>query len=207
MLGGDQNDRFEVNHNRAKLWLHGGNGNDRFLLKTFLVLKENPDDPNEITNLANLFGGAGANRYDYLQNAPVFINGGAGMDTIVVVGTPIGDIFVVTDDYVAGAGRIVTFTNVEAVEVDGAGGDDKIYVLSTGDELRDDRHRRLGRRHDPRRRRRPDARLRPAAVRVHAAAVRACRCRRSSSTTRSRSTSTTSRSASRSASGSRAAAS
>ncbi|HSO01728.1 MAG TPA: hypothetical protein VLS46_04325, partial [Gaiellaceae bacterium] len=38
----------------------------------------------------------------------------------------------VTDNYVAGAGRIVTFTAVEAVEVDGAGGADQIYVLSTG---------------------------------------------------------------------------
>ena len=110
MLGDGQNDRFEVNHNRGKLYLHGGAGDDRFLLKTFLVLKENPDNPDEITNLANLFGGTGTNRYDYLQNAPVFINGGPGVDTIVVVGTPIGDIFVVTDTYVAGAGRIVTFT-------------------------------------------------------------------------------------------------
>ena len=51
----------------------------------------------------------------------------------MVVGTPIGDTFVVTDTYVAGAGRIVTFTAVEAVEVDGAGGPDDIYVLATGD--------------------------------------------------------------------------
>ncbi len=132
VLGGNQNDRFEINHNKAKLWLHGGNGNDRFLLRTFLVLRENPDDPDEVTNLANLFGGTGQNRYDYLQNAPVFINGGNGTDTIVVIGTPIGDIFVVTDNYVAGAGRIVTFTNVEVVEVDAGGGPDQIYVLATG---------------------------------------------------------------------------
>ena len=183
VLGDGQNDRFEVNHNRAKLFLHGGAGNDRFLLKTFLVLKENPDDPNEITNLANLFGGAGDNRYDYLQNAPVFINGGPGIDTIVVVGTPIGDIFIVTDTYVAGAGRIVNFTNIEAVEVDGAGGADTIYVLSTGAHLRDDDHRRLGRRHDPHRRRR---RRRSSSTRRRSPTRRRrsrSRCRRSSSTT------------------------
>jgi Ca2+-binding EF-hand superfamily protein len=127
--GGD--DRMEVNHNRAKLFLHGGSGDDRFLLRTFLVLRENPENPDEITNLANLFGGTGFNRYDYLQNAPVFINGGPGIDTIVVVGTPIGDIFVITDKYIAGAGRIVTFTNVEAIEVDGGGGPDEFYVLAT----------------------------------------------------------------------------
>ncbi len=44
VLGEGNNDRFEVNHNRAKLFLHGGAGNDRFLLKTFLVLRENPED-------------------------------------------------------------------------------------------------------------------------------------------------------------------
>ena len=135
VLGDGQNDRMEVNHNRAKLYLHGGDGNDRFLLKTFLVLKENPDAPDEITNIANLFGGSGANRYSYLENGPVFINGGSGTDTIVIVGTPIGDTFVVTDKYVAGAGRIVSFTAVEVVEVDGAGGADQIYVLATGDEF------------------------------------------------------------------------
>ena len=135
VLGEGQNDRFEVNHNRGKLWLHGGNGNDRFLLKTFLVLRENADNPDEVTNLASLFGGAGMNRYDYLQNAPVYINGGNGMDTLVVVGTPIGDIFVITDTYVAGAGRIVTYKGIESLEVDGGGGDDEIYILSTSPTL------------------------------------------------------------------------
>ena len=132
VLGDNQNDRFEVNHNRAKLYLHGGDGNDRFILKTFLVLKENPDSPEEVTNLANLFGGTGTNRYDYLQNAPVQINGGGGTDTLVIVGTPIGDVFIITDTLVAGAGRIVFFSNIEVVEVDGGGGADEIYVLATG---------------------------------------------------------------------------
>ncbi len=131
VLGEGNNDRFEVNHNRAKLFLHGGSGNDRFLLKTFLVLRENPDDAEQVTNLASLFGGTGTNRYDYLQNGPVFINGGPGIDTIVVVGTPIGDTFIVTDVSIVGAGRIVTFTNIESVEVDGAGGPDTLWVLST----------------------------------------------------------------------------
>ena len=135
IFGQGQNDRMEVNHNRAALYLHGGAGNDRFLLKTFLVLKENPENPDEVTNLTNLFGGTGTNRYNYLQNAPVFINGGPGIDVIVVIGTPIGDVFVITENYIAGAGRIVTFTGVEAVEVDGAGGPDEIYVLSTGDSF------------------------------------------------------------------------
>ena len=135
VLGEGNNDRFEVNHNRAALFLHGGAGNDRFLLKTFLVLRENPEDNEEVTNLATLFGGTGNNRYDYLQNAPVFINGGPGIDTIVVIGTPIGDTFIVTDTLIVGAGRITTFLNIEAIEVDGAGGPDTIWIMSTSPNL------------------------------------------------------------------------
>ena len=84
-----------------------------------------PDNPDEITNLTTLFGGTGSNRYEYLQNAPVVINGGSGIDTIVIIGTPIDDTFIITDTYIAGAGRIVTFTNIESIEVDGGGGDDR----------------------------------------------------------------------------------
>ncbi|HEY3484076.1 MAG TPA: hypothetical protein VGK49_01775, partial [Ilumatobacteraceae bacterium] len=131
VLGEGNNDRFEVNHNRGKLFLHGGSGNDRFLLRTFLVMRENPEDNQEVTNLATLFGGAGTNRYDYLQNAPVFINGGPGIDTIVVIGTPIGDTFIITDVSIVGAGRITTFLNIESIEVDGAGGPDTIWIMST----------------------------------------------------------------------------
>ena len=135
VLGGAQNDNFEVNHNRGMVYLHGGAGDDRFLLKTFLVLKENPDKPDLVTNLMTLFGGTGMNRYEYVQNAPVDINGGPGIDTIVVIGTPIGDNFVVTDTYIAGAGRIVTFKNVEPIEVDGGGGPDEIWILATNPNL------------------------------------------------------------------------
>ena len=97
------------------------------------MIRENKDNPDEVTNLASVFGGTGVNRYDYLQNAPVLINGGDGIDTVVVIGTPIGDVFVITDTYIAGAGRITTFTNIESIEVDGGGGPDEIYILSTGD--------------------------------------------------------------------------
>ena len=133
--GDDGQDQFEVNHNRAKLYLSGGNGDDIFVINTFLVLKENPNDPNDITNLAALFGGAGANRYQYLQNGPVYIDGGAGNDTIVINGTAIGDTFVVTKNFVAGAGRIVYFTGIEKLELRGAGGNDQFYVLSSDANL------------------------------------------------------------------------
>ena len=136
VLGGTQNDYFEVDHNRGMLYLAGDAGDDTFLLKTFLVLRENPNQPDEITNLTTLFGGTGSNRYEYLQNAPVEINGGSGFDTIIVDGTPLDDTFIVTSTYVAGAGRIVNFTNIEAIEVDGGGGNDNFWVLNTDPNLK-----------------------------------------------------------------------
>src|SRR2546430_17274135 len=96
ILGEAQNDQFEVNFNRAQLYLHGGKGDDRFLLKTFLVLKEDAANPDEITNLTNVFGGTGSNRYSYLDNGPVKINGGPRLDQLEVVRRPIAGTFVGT---------------------------------------------------------------------------------------------------------------
>ena len=155
VLGDGQNDRFEVNHNRAKLYLHGGAGNDRFLLKTFLVLQENPDDAGRghqprhpvrrhrhqplrlPPERAGLHQRRPRHRHDRRRRHA---------DRRHVrrhrhVRSP------------APAGSSPS-SNIEAVEVDGAGGDDTICVLATGRRLRDDRRRRLRRRHDPHRRRR-----------------------------------------------------
>ncbi len=135
IMGGSGDDTFEVDHDRAMLYLHGGSGINLFLLKTFLVLRNNTSDPSDITNLNTVFGGSGNNRYEYLQNAPVDIVGGSGYNTIVVVGTPIGDTFVIGNNYIAGAGIILNFTNIQSVEVDGAGGNDTFYVLATDKNL------------------------------------------------------------------------
>jgi hypothetical protein len=131
ILGGLGNDTFEVDHNRAMLYLHGGAGDSLFLLNTFLVLREDPTNSQKITNLNTVFGGTGNNRYEYLQNAPVDIIGGPGTNTLVVVGTPIDDTFIITNTYVAGAGRIVSFTGIQNIEINGAGGNDTFWVLST----------------------------------------------------------------------------
>ena len=135
IYGGDGDDYFEVSHNAAKLFLYGEADNDTFVLHTFLVLKENPDDPGSISNLSRLFGGSGSNRYEYLQNAPVAISGGSGIDTVVINGTPIGDIFVVTEKFVAGAGRFTYFTGVEKLEINAGSGADEIYVLGSPPHL------------------------------------------------------------------------
>ncbi len=130
-MGGSGNDTFEVNHNSAMLYLHGGSGINVFVLNTFLVLRNDASNPNAITNLDTLIGGTGSNRYSYLQNAPVDIIGGTGYNTIVVVGTPLADTFVVGNNFIAGAGIFLTFTNVQSIEIDGAGGNDTIYVMAT----------------------------------------------------------------------------
>ena len=135
VMGGSGDDTFEVNHNRAMLYLHGGSGINTFVLNTFLVLHDNPSDPSQITNLNTLIGGSGSNRYSYLQNAPVDIIGGTGYNTIVIVGTPLADTFVIGSDYIAGAGIFLSFTNIQSIEVDGGGGSATVYVMASNPDL------------------------------------------------------------------------
>src|SRR5207245_3122994 len=80
-------------------------------------------------------GGDGSLLYDDHQHRPAELIGGPGVGPPVVVGTPIGDIFVITSKVIAGAGRLITFRGIESVEVDGAGGDDQFYVLSTSSDF------------------------------------------------------------------------
>ena len=147
IYGGSGDDYFEVNHNLATLWLYGNTGDDTFVLNTFLVKKDVADTLEEQRTLG-IVGGEGKNSYDmrvdeeeigdlydYLQNGNVIIDGGPGTDTIVINGTAISDLFVITENFVAGAGRYVTFENIERLEINGAAGDDQIYVLSTAEGM------------------------------------------------------------------------
>src|SRR5262249_56594575 len=68
-------------------------------------------------------------------NEPVAIDGGDGLDTLVVIGTEFGDDFVVTDKGVFGAGLYVTFVGVEKVVVDGEAGNDRFYVQSSSPDV------------------------------------------------------------------------
>ena len=96
----DQDDAFDVNFNRAKIFLHGGAGDDRFVRKTFLVLKENTEDAEEVTNLTNAFGSADQS-VRLLDKGPAFINRD-GIDTLVVIGTASDT---VVPSYLLGQGR------------------------------------------------------------------------------------------------------
>jgi hypothetical protein len=68
-------------------------------------------------------------------NAPVGIDGGDGFDTVKVVGTEFSDDFVVTESGVFGAGLNINYVNIEKLIADGAEGDDRFFVLSTGIEV------------------------------------------------------------------------
>ena len=151
IFGGSGNDEFEINYNKAEIWLYGETGDDLFIINTFLVEKTDLLDPENRPKSRSLVGGLGTNTYDvrtgdngpatqqalydYLQSANVNIDGGPGIDTIVINGTPIKDVFVVAKNFVAGAGRFVNFENIERLEVNGADGDDEFYILSTGPNL------------------------------------------------------------------------
>src|SRR5262249_51220002 len=78
-----------------------------------------------------LNAGAGSDSVQYDVNAQVSIDGGAGFDKVVVLGTEKADSFVITDHGIFGAGLNVTYDNVESAEVDGLEGDDTFFVLST----------------------------------------------------------------------------
>ncbi|QSA97859.1 OmpA family protein [Methylococcus sp. EFPC2] len=129
--GGDDNDQFTVFHNVAVLNLNGGDGDDVFTVRAF-ALKGSTDSERARTDMK---GDGGADTILYVVNAPVGIDGGDGFDTVRIVGTEFADDFVVTDAGIFGAGLNVSYVNIEKVVADGAEGDDRFFVLSTGLEV------------------------------------------------------------------------
>jgi hypothetical protein len=75
--------------------------------------------------------GAGTNQVEYNMNAPVSVDGGAGFDKLVILGTEYADHIVVTSAAIYGVGVSVTYANIEVLEIDALEGDDTIDVLST----------------------------------------------------------------------------
>ncbi len=119
--GGRGNDSFSVFRNKGVLQLNGDQGDDEFVIRTFLLVDE----------YTNVNAGAGVDFVRYVMNAPVNIDGGEGFDRVIVIGTEANDLFVITADGVFGAGRYVGFINVEQLDVDGMEGDDTFIVQST----------------------------------------------------------------------------
>ncbi|MCB1901934.1 MAG: hypothetical protein KDH16_21765, partial [Rhodocyclaceae bacterium] len=145
--GGEGNDVFTVYSNKAELRLEGDAGDDLFVVRAFALAKVDANgniltDANGVaqpllTSDVSTQGqtkvktGEGEDTVQYNINAPVSVDGGAGFDKVVILGTEFPDNFVITKDGVYGAGINVRFENVEVLEVDGLEGDDNFYVLST----------------------------------------------------------------------------
>ncbi|WP_407698387.1 beta strand repeat-containing protein, partial [Sphingorhabdus rigui] len=121
IYGGTGDDRFSVYSNKAFLRLEGEEGNDYFLVRAFVA-----------TDNIALNGGDGDDQIEYNVNAPLSINGGAGFDTLTVLGTERSDSFVVTNQGVFGAGLNIQLSGLEeSIEVDGLEGDDTFYIISS----------------------------------------------------------------------------
>ncbi|MDE3024064.1 MAG: calcium-binding protein, partial [Acidobacteriota bacterium] len=121
-LNGDAgNDTFSIFHNMAPLYTNGGDGNDIFMVRTFVAIDQQ----------TTVSTGSGSDLVQYVQNAPLVIDGGDGTDTVVVFGTAADDTFTITATGVSGSGIFVTMTNIEILRVDGLAGNDHFIVEST----------------------------------------------------------------------------
>ena len=129
--GGPDGDTIIVFRNRANLILNGDDGNDTFIVQAF-ALEGSTEPEARSRNNISVTGGADADFIQYAVNAPVNINGGDGFDTVIVIGTELGDDFVVTEDGVFGSGLNVNFIGVELLQVDGSAGDDRFFIQGTG---------------------------------------------------------------------------
>jgi hypothetical protein len=148
--GGAGDDSFTVYSNQAVVRLEGDDGNDLFTVRAFALAQTDPitgdivwvDPVQEIAQPALTKGfstaaetairtGAGDNQVEYNINAPVSVDGGAGFNKLVILGTEFADHIVVTDHGIFGAGMTVTYQNIQIIEVDALEGDDTIDVLST----------------------------------------------------------------------------
>ncbi len=132
LYGGTGNDSFRVYSNNAELRMEGEDGNDDFLMRAFVLENETGLS---LVGQTELNAGAGDDLVRYNINAPVDIDGGAGFDRVIAVGTEADDVFLVTDKGIFGAGLSIQLSGVEeSLEVDGLEGDDTFYIQSTNED-------------------------------------------------------------------------
>ncbi len=139
--GGTGDDYFEVNRNLAEISLYGEEDDDTFYLKAHLVLEAGDSGNLAPSDEINVYSEEGEqDTLAYLKNAPVNIFGGAGFDTLAIVGTEIDDTFVIFVEEVDGrevqriygAGLVVpTIESIERLLIITGGGDDTVYLYGT----------------------------------------------------------------------------
>lgn len=151
--GGTGSDQFTVYSNQAELRLEGDDDNDVFVVRAFALAAVQSTDPTTWTDdviplvdgvASPLIGGGystgrpldirtggGDDEVQYNVNAPVSVEGGTGIDKLVVLATEFADDIVITAARIYGGGLNVRYSTVEIVEVDGLEGDDEFFVQST----------------------------------------------------------------------------
>ena len=121
IVGGNGNDSYTVYRNRAILDLVGGSGNDTFTIRAFATESV----------LSRVNAGSSQNTINYVANANLEIDGGGGVNTLRLIATEFDDTFIVTDTGIYGAGRTISFEDIQTLIIDGAEGNDTFYILST----------------------------------------------------------------------------
>ena len=112
IVGGEGDDTFNVLHNKAAVSLSGGLGNDTFNVAMF---QEKHED--ETTSI--------------VENGPVTLIGGAGIDKMSIAGSEGDDTFVISHGRIFGEGIDVQTVSIEDKNVYGGDGDDSFYVLDS----------------------------------------------------------------------------
>jgi hypothetical protein len=135
VYGGDGEDLFNVYHNKGTLRLEGEADNDEFIVRAFVTIQLPDSETVEEQADTEINGGGGEDTINYAINAPVSIDGGAGFDKVVVLGTPFNDSFVVSEEGIFGAGLNVKFVGIENAELDTLEGDDNIYIQGTSRDI------------------------------------------------------------------------
>ena len=111
--GGEGNDVFSVLHNDAAVSLSGGTGNDTFNVAMFQKI-------DRVTKTKS-----------FVENSPVTMIGGSGIDRMNIVGSDGDDNFILRDGKVSGNGLDVQTVSVENKNIYGSDGDDSFYVMDT----------------------------------------------------------------------------
>ena len=113
--GGEGNDTFNVLRNTAAVSLSGGLGNDTF-------------------NVAMFQEDKGNGQKSIVENGPVTLIGGAGLDKMSIAGSDGDDDFVISQGRILSNGIDVQSVSIENRNVYGGDGDDSFYVLDTDEK-------------------------------------------------------------------------
>jgi aspartate 1-decarboxylase len=152
LFGGNDNDKFLLQHNLGVMFVFGEAGDDIVVLRSFLILNvteestcsrqqalnfTSPSNSTVVRLNITISGGEGNDQLqfdmspEYVQNAPVQADGGSGFNSFALVGTEAADAFVVAEDELCGGGRYAEYVNFQEFVVLGAEGNDRIYVLGS----------------------------------------------------------------------------